>query len=149
MFKNKLCEDSPIQKIIHLKIRRQDGVRSLTTLEKGEFKVPIDGRILRFVSLMYPFDKKNHTFSNTSIYLSIFSPCSKGCWLHEQNQPIYSYQHSYKPQGKCCQQWYHLPISSKHVSALKTLHFWPRLIRYRGMQEIEAIVWKCLLLIAN
>ena len=29
-------------------------------------------------------------------YLSIFAPCPKGCWLHEQNQPIYSYpQHSY------------------------------------------------------
>ena len=45
MFKNKLGEDSPIQKFIHLKIRRQDGVESLTTLEEGEFKVPIDGCI--------------------------------------------------------------------------------------------------------
>ena len=47
------------------------------------------------------------------IYLSIFAPFPKGRWLHEQNQPIYSYpQHSYKPRGRCCQQWYHLPISS-------------------------------------
>ena len=45
MFKNKLGEDSLIPKFIHLKIRRRDGVESLTTLEKGEFKVPIDGRI--------------------------------------------------------------------------------------------------------
>ena len=43
-------------------------------------------------------------------YLSIFSLCPKGCWLHQQNQHIYSYpQHSYKPWGRCCQQWYHLP----------------------------------------
>ena len=36
------------------------------------------------------------------IYLSIFAPCPKGRWLHEQNQPIHSYpQHSYKP-------WVHL-----------------------------------------
>ena len=45
MFKNKLGEDSPIPKFIHLKIRRRDGVESLTTLEEGEFKVPIDGCI--------------------------------------------------------------------------------------------------------
>ena len=41
MFKNKLGEDSP--KFTHLKIWRQDGVESLTTLELGEFKVPIGG----------------------------------------------------------------------------------------------------------
>ena len=45
MFKNKLGEYSPIPKFIHLKIRRRDGVESLTTLEEGEFKVPIDGCI--------------------------------------------------------------------------------------------------------
>ena len=45
MFKNKLGEDSPITKFIHLKIRRQDGVEPLTTLEEGELKVPIDGCI--------------------------------------------------------------------------------------------------------
>ena len=45
MFKNKLGEDSRIPKFIHLKIRRQDGVESLTTLEEGEFKVHIDGCI--------------------------------------------------------------------------------------------------------
>ena len=43
MFKNKLGKDSPIPKCIHLKIRRRDGIESLTTLEEGEFKVPIDG----------------------------------------------------------------------------------------------------------
>ena len=40
-FKNKLGEDSPIPKFIHLK----NGVESLTTLEEGEFKVPIDSCI--------------------------------------------------------------------------------------------------------
>ena len=43
MFKNELGEDSPIPKFMHLKIRCRDGVESLTTLEEGEFKVPIDG----------------------------------------------------------------------------------------------------------
>ena len=45
MSKNKIDEDSPIPKCIYLKIRRRDGVESLTTLEEGEFKVPIDGCI--------------------------------------------------------------------------------------------------------
>ena len=45
MSKNKIGEDSPIPKFIYLKIRRRDGVKSLTTLEEGEFKVPIDGCI--------------------------------------------------------------------------------------------------------
>ena len=45
MFKNKLSEDSPISKFIQLKIRRRDGVESLTTPQEGEFKVPIDGCI--------------------------------------------------------------------------------------------------------
>ena len=49
MFKNKLGEDSPISKLIHLKIhlkiQRWDGVQSLTTLEEGEFTVPIDGAL--------------------------------------------------------------------------------------------------------
>ena len=45
MFKNKLGADSPIPKFIHLKIRRRDGVESLTNLEEGEFKVPIEGYI--------------------------------------------------------------------------------------------------------
>ena len=50
MFKNKLGKDSPIPKFIHLKIRRRDGAESLTTLEEGEFKVPIDGCINSKVS---------------------------------------------------------------------------------------------------
>ena len=45
MSKIKIGEDSPILKFIYLKIRRRDGVESLTTLEEGEFKVPIDGCI--------------------------------------------------------------------------------------------------------
>ena len=47
MSKNKIGEDSPIPKFIYLKIkiRRRDGVKSLTTLEEGEFKVPIDSCI--------------------------------------------------------------------------------------------------------
>ena len=45
MFKNKLGEDSTVPKFIHLKIRRRSSVKSLTTLEEGEFKVPIDGCI--------------------------------------------------------------------------------------------------------
>ena len=45
MFKDQLGKDSPVPKCIHLKIRRRDGVESLTTLKEGEFKVPIDGCI--------------------------------------------------------------------------------------------------------
>ena len=45
MSKNKMGEDSPIPKFIYLKIRRRDGVESMTILEEGEFKVPIDGCI--------------------------------------------------------------------------------------------------------
>ena len=45
MSKNKTGEDSPIKKFIYLKIRRRHGVESLTNLEEGEFKVPIDGCI--------------------------------------------------------------------------------------------------------
>ena len=53
MFKNKIGEDSPIPKFIYLKIRRRDGVESLTTLEEGEFKVPIDGCISYITTLTY------------------------------------------------------------------------------------------------
>ena len=45
MSKNKIGKDSPIPKFIYLKIRLWDGVKSLTILEEGEFKVPIDGCI--------------------------------------------------------------------------------------------------------
>ena len=45
MSKNKLGEDSPFPKFMHLKIRRRDGVESLTILEEGEFKLAIDGCI--------------------------------------------------------------------------------------------------------
>ena len=55
MLKNKLGEDSPISKFIHLKIRRRDGVKSLTTFEESEFKVPIDGCIkaLYFLPVLF------------------------------------------------------------------------------------------------
>ena len=43
--KVKIGEDSPILKFIYLNIRRRDDVESLTTLEEGEFKVPIDSCI--------------------------------------------------------------------------------------------------------
>ena len=45
MSKNKIGEGSPIPKFIYLKIRRRDGAEYLTTLEEGEFKVPLDGCI--------------------------------------------------------------------------------------------------------
>ena len=45
MSKNKMGEHSPIPKFIYLKIQRREGVESLTTLEEGEFTVPIDGCI--------------------------------------------------------------------------------------------------------
>ena len=45
MSKNKIGQNSPIPKFVYLKIQRQDGVKSLTILEEGEFKVPIDGCI--------------------------------------------------------------------------------------------------------
>ena len=45
MSKNEIGQDSPIPKFIYLKIRRRDGVESLTILAEGEFKVPIDGCI--------------------------------------------------------------------------------------------------------
>ena len=45
--KYKLGQDSPFPKFLHLKIRRRNGVESLTTLEEGEFKFAIDGCINR------------------------------------------------------------------------------------------------------
>ena len=45
MSKNKLGQDSPFPKFLHLRIRRRNGVESLTTLEEGEFKFAIDGCI--------------------------------------------------------------------------------------------------------
>ena len=48
MSKNEIGQVLPIPKFIYLKIRRRDGVESLTILEEGEFKVPIDGCIKRF-----------------------------------------------------------------------------------------------------
>ena len=45
MSKIEIGQDSQIPKFTYLKIRRRDGVESLTILEEGEFKVPIDGCI--------------------------------------------------------------------------------------------------------
>ena len=45
MSKNEIGQDSPILKFIYLKIQCRDGIESLTILEEGEFKVPIDGCI--------------------------------------------------------------------------------------------------------
>ena len=42
MYKNKIGDDSPIPKLIYLKIRRRDGVKSLMIFEEGEFKLAID-----------------------------------------------------------------------------------------------------------
>ena len=51
--KNKLNvgEVSPIPEFIQCKIRRGDGVKSLTTLEEGEFKVCIDCCIKKAINL--------------------------------------------------------------------------------------------------
>ena len=43
--KNWLGEDSPFPKFTQLKIRRRNGVESLTSLEEGEFKLANDGFI--------------------------------------------------------------------------------------------------------
>ena len=53
MFKNKIGQYSRILKFIYLKTRCRDDVESLTTLEEGEFKMPIDGCIERTCVLMF------------------------------------------------------------------------------------------------
>ena len=64
MLKNKLGEDSPIPKFMHLKIQRWDGVESLTTLEEGEFKVPIDDCInMARNAILNLFSPKKHYFT--------------------------------------------------------------------------------------
>ena len=52
MSKNEIGQDSPIPKFIYLKIRCRDHVESLTILEEGEFKVPIDGCINKALTHM-------------------------------------------------------------------------------------------------
>ena len=71
MSKNKIGKDSPISKFIYLKIRRRDGVESLTTLEEGEFKVPIDGCI-----------KETWCFLGDKILRKLFQLISKNISLH-------------------------------------------------------------------
>ena len=46
-----LGDDSQIPKFIPLKIQRRDGIESCTTLEEGEFKIPIDSCIRTLKSL--------------------------------------------------------------------------------------------------
>ena len=53
--KKKIGEDSPIPKRVYLKIRRRDDVESLTFLEEGEFKMPIDGCIIFYLFLQLHF----------------------------------------------------------------------------------------------
>ena len=50
---------------MHLRIRHRDGVESLTTLEEGEFKVPIDGCISLLVVFIC-LDTSSH-FSNNLV----------------------------------------------------------------------------------
>ena len=59
MFKNELGEDSVIPTFMHLKIRRRDGVESLTTLEEGEFKVPINSCIKTHLLILFIHDINN------------------------------------------------------------------------------------------
>ena len=66
--KNKLGQDSPFPKFLHLKIRRRNGVESLTTLEEGEFKFAID------VCIKYSFwDMNNKIACSTYIYAEAFT----------------------------------------------------------------------------
>ena len=71
MFKNKLGEDSPISKFKHLQIRCRDGIKSLRTLEEGEFKVPIDGCIRKVKKrekpVLHTRKSTNNSISN-SVY---------------------------------------------------------------------------------
>ena len=63
MFKHKLGENSPIPKFLHLKIRRRDGVESLTTLNEGEFKVSIDGYINGLIDGIKTIYKSTPTYT--------------------------------------------------------------------------------------
>ena len=73
MFKNKIGEDSPIPKFIYLKIRRRDGVESLTTLKEGEFNVPIVLSVLNKSKVhidCYIFRNSNNKLALTDIALN-------------------------------------------------------------------------------
>ena len=67
MFKNKLGEDSAIPKLIHLKIRRRDGVESLTTLEAGECNISIDGCINKGTN------SRQNTYEISHVYSIFYS----------------------------------------------------------------------------
>ena len=96
--------------------------------------------IFDLFSFLFTREKTQNFIQHVTSLLSIFAPCRKGRWLHEQNQPICSYpQHSYKPWGRCCQQWYHLPISS-----LVILVCW-----YQGPVSIRMRLGRCMLLILH
>ena len=59
MSKNKIGEDSPILKSSNLKIRRRDGVESMTTLKEGEFKVSIDSCIRCLITTLFTYQQPN------------------------------------------------------------------------------------------
>ena len=82
MSRNKIGEDSPIPKFIYLKIRRRDGVESLTTLEEGEFKVPIDGCINMLFNITREHTREVHTSINDFFFYHNFTP--------ELNNDVYS-----------------------------------------------------------
>ena len=73
MFKNKIGEDSPIPKFIYLKIRRRDGVESLTILEEGEFKVSIDDCISMGTNIIYVQHLTDHNWQK---WKRVFLTCS-------------------------------------------------------------------------
>ena len=98
--KNKLGQDSPFPKFLHLKIRRQNGVESLTTLEEGEFKFAIDGCIngslfhTRNPLASFPFSTKIslimgpffHNFQHFGVFAILtFENCENGPIFHEKS----------------------------------------------------------------
>ena len=73
MSRDEIGEDSPIPKFIYLKILCWDGVESLTTLEEGEFKVPIDGCINFVFQAQEVLNMDKGKLERHSSYLHIFS----------------------------------------------------------------------------
>ena len=73
MSKNEIGEDSPIPKFLYLKIRRRDGVESMTTLEEGEFKVPIDSciRSSAFLRFLYWNESSPLSFKVCGLHMTI------------------------------------------------------------------------------
>ena len=92
MSKNQLDEDSPVPKFIHLMIRRWDGIKSLTTLEEGEFKMPIDTCIRTHVNCIFCKRKicREHKIENYQTERSIAA-----MFLHSKLLFIKSYNTKY------------------------------------------------------